>query len=101
MQNGKKEFSLPHLEEQTETDEDSVSSSDKAVSPMPGIIDKIFVREGDTIKKGDNLFVLIAMKMEHVVKAPKDAVVTGVYFKSGDNIAKDAVVVAFSEGVIE
>ncbi|XP_044752182.1 methylcrotonoyl-CoA carboxylase subunit alpha, mitochondrial [Coccinella septempunctata] len=97
--NGKKEFSLPHMVQQTETEDDLTTTSSKAVSPMPGIIDKIFVGVGDTIRKGDNLFVLIAMKMEHIVKAPRDAKVAGVHFKPGDNIAKDAVVVAFEEEV--
>lgn len=35
-----------------------------AVSPMPGIIEKISVNIGDRVKKGDSLIVLIAMKME-------------------------------------
>lgn len=35
-----------------------------ALSPMPGLVDKIFVNKGDTVKKGDSLLVIVAMKME-------------------------------------
>lgn len=35
-----------------------------ALSPMPGLVDKIFVKKGDVVKKGDSLLVIIAMKME-------------------------------------
>lgn len=35
-----------------------------ALSPMPGLVEKIFVNEGDTVKKGDSLLVIVAMKME-------------------------------------
>lgn len=35
-----------------------------ALSPMPGLVDKIFVNKGDIIKKGDSLLVIVAMKME-------------------------------------
>jgi len=31
---------------------------------MPGLVDKIFVSKGDTVKKGDSLLVIVAMKME-------------------------------------
>lgn len=64
---------------------------------MPGVIDKILVNSGDQVKKGDSLFVLIAMKMEHVVKADRDAVIENVYFKVGDNVQKDVTVIQFKE----
>lgn len=35
-----------------------------AVSPMPGVVDKVFVKVGDTVTAGDPLLVIIAMKME-------------------------------------
>lgn len=62
---------------------------------MPGILDKIFVKSGDQVQKGDSLFVLIAMKMEYVVKASRDAKISDVFFKAGDNVSKDATVVQF------
>ncbi|MBN1633694.1 MAG: acetyl-CoA carboxylase biotin carboxyl carrier protein subunit [Ignavibacteria bacterium] len=48
------------------------------VSPMPGSIVKVNVKEGDRIKKGQVLLVLEAMKMENELKATKDCIVTKV-----------------------
>jgi biotin carboxyl carrier protein len=44
-------------------------------APMPGLVLRINVAVGDTIKKGDALLVLEAMKMENVIKAAGDGVV--------------------------
>lgn len=67
-----------------------------AKSPMPGVLDKMFVKVGDVVKKGDSLFVIIAMKMEYVVKAAKDGVVEEVAkFNVGDSIAKNTELVKF------
>lgn len=82
------------------TEQDTESSGgalNKAVTPMPGVLDKLLVKAGDLVKKGDSLFVLIAMKMEYVVKANRDAKVASVNFKVGDNVPKDATVVQFEE----
>lgn len=42
----------------------NVSSSESALSPMPGVVDKIFVKINDVVKAGDPLLTIIAMKME-------------------------------------
>ncbi len=39
----------------------------KVVSPLPGIILELFVKEGDVVKTGDKLLVLEAMKMENMI----------------------------------
>lgn len=64
---------------------------------MPGVVDKILVQNGAVVKKGDSLVVLIAMKMEYIVKAGKDAIVEEVLYTMGDSVAKDAVLVRFKE----
>ena len=43
---------------------------------MPGVVVDVKVNEGDSVKKGDTLFVLSAMKMESTIVAPQDGVVT-------------------------
>ncbi|KAJ8934193.1 hypothetical protein NQ314_013510 [Rhamnusium bicolor] len=97
-QNGKVQFSLEQPKFLSAQDEAaSTGLLNKAVAPMPGILDKLLVKTGDVVKKGDSLFVLIAMKMEHVVKANRDATILNVLFKAGDNVAKDATIVQFDE----
>lgn len=66
-----------------------------AVAPMPGIIEKILVQDGEQVVKGQPLLVMIAMKMEYVIRAPEAGVVKKVFYKVGDNVAKNAALVKF------
>jgi 3-methylcrotonyl-CoA carboxylase alpha subunit len=47
----------------------------RVLSPMPGKVSKLLVADGTPVKRGDNILIVEAMKMEHLVKAPKDGVV--------------------------
>jgi 3-methylcrotonyl-CoA carboxylase alpha subunit len=53
-------------------------------APMPGVVLKIVVREGDVVSKGAPLLILEAMKMEHQILAPYDGTVGGVHCKEGE-----------------
>jgi len=64
-------------------------------APMPGLVLKVFVTEGMEIKKGDNLFVLEAMKMENIIKAPSDVTVKTIKIKPGDKVEKNQVLMMF------
>jgi biotin carboxyl carrier protein len=64
-------------------------------APMPGLVLKLFVSEGSDVKKGDNLFVLEAMKMENIIKSPADVIVKSVKIKSGDKVEKGQVLLLF------
>ena len=64
-------------------------------APMPGMVLKVMVKEGDTVKKGDGLLVLEAMKMENNIKAAGDAVVKEVCIKTGDKVEKNQVLINF------
>lgn len=64
-------------------------------APMPGLVLKLFVSEGTHIKKGDNLFVLEAMKMENIIKSPADVIVKSVKIKPGDKVEKGQVLLLF------
>ena len=68
----------------------------EAKAPMPGMVLKVFVAEGDEIKKGDNLFILEAMKMENIIKSLDDLVVKAVKIKAGDKVEKGQVLVQFA-----
>jgi biotin carboxyl carrier protein len=62
---------------------------------MPGMVLKILVKEGDTVKKGDGLLVLEAMKMENNIKALGDGVVSKIPIKAGDKVEKNQVMISF------
>lgn len=64
-------------------------------APMPGLVLKIFVKEGDEVKKGENLFILEAMKMENIIKSPGDVVVKSIKIKPGDKVEKGQVLILF------
>jgi glutaconyl-CoA decarboxylase len=53
-------------------------SGNKVESPMPGIILDIKVAVGDTVKVGDSLVILEAMKMENDIVSSFDGTVTGI-----------------------
>jgi biotin carboxyl carrier protein len=65
-------------------------------APMPGMVLKLFVNEGTEVKKGDNLFILEAMKMENIIKSPADVTVKTVKIKPGDKVEKGQVMLIFS-----
>lgn len=65
-------------------------------APMPGLVIRILAAEGDEIEKGGNLFVLEAMKMENIIKAPADVKIKSVKAKPGDKVEKNQVVMIFS-----
>jgi biotin carboxyl carrier protein len=64
-------------------------------APMPGLVLKLFVNEGDEVKKGDNLFILEAMKMENIIKAPADVTIKTIKIKPGDKVEKGQVLMLF------
>jgi biotin carboxyl carrier protein len=65
-------------------------------APMPGLVIRILVAEGDEVEKGGNLFVLEAMKMENIIKAPADVKIKSIRVKSGDKVEKNQVVMIFA-----
>ena len=65
-------------------------------APMPGTILRISVTEGQTVKAGDVLCVLEAMKMENEIKAPKDGKVIQILVAKGANVATGATLVVLA-----
>lgn len=62
-------------------------------APMPGLVLKILVEEGQEIKKGTPLLILEAMKMENVFKATADATIEKILVEEGQAIEKAAVLI--------
>ncbi|MBS1644231.1 MAG: biotin/lipoyl-binding protein [Bacteroidetes bacterium] len=64
-------------------------------APMPGMILKILVQEGQEIKKGEGLLILEAMKMENVLKAAADARVKTIKIAEKTAVEKGTVLLEF------
>jgi acetyl/propionyl-CoA carboxylase alpha subunit len=77
-----------------------IESSSKIISkdvkaPMPGLIQQVFVEEGQAVKQGDTLVVLVAMKMENSIKASSDATIKSIKINSGQTVEKNQVLMDF------
>jgi glutaconyl-CoA decarboxylase len=55
-------------------------------APMPGKVIQVKVKQGDSVKKGQELIVVEAMKMHNPVLAANDGVVQEIFVKAGDPI---------------
>jgi 3-methylcrotonyl-CoA carboxylase alpha subunit len=62
----------------------------RLTAPMPGKVVSFAVQAGDTVKKGQPLAVMDAMKMEHTIAAPQDGVVTELLYAPGDQVVEGA-----------
>jgi biotin carboxyl carrier protein len=65
-------------------------------APMPGLVLRIPINEGDSVSKGEGLLVLEAMKMENSIKAPGDVVVSKIHVKPGQAVEKNQLLVSFA-----
>ncbi len=70
-------------------------TSKMLLCPMPGLVVSISVEEGQEVKAGETLAVVEAMKMENVLRAERDVVISAVKAKPGDSLAVDAVIMEF------
>ena len=71
-------------------------AGEKVNSPMPGTILKVNVAAGQTVKEGDVLVILEAMKMENEIMAPKDGTVAQVLVEKGASVNTGDVLVVIA-----
>ena len=76
---------------------DTDANDGRLTAMMPGRVVKVMAKVGDSIKKGQALIIMEAMKMEHTIVSPRDGVVERVAFKENDLVPADAVLFAFAE----
>ena len=73
------------------------SGSGKPVTaPLPGVIIEISVNVGDTVKQGQQVAVLEAMKMENVIEATNAGTVTAINVNKGDSVLEGAPIVTIA-----
>jgi propionyl-CoA carboxylase alpha chain len=65
------------------------------LSPMPGLLVSLAVKEGDSVNAGDELAVLEAMKMENTLYAERDGVVAKISYDAGASLAVDDQIMEF------
>lgn len=74
-----------------------VSPAGKISSPLPGTVVNIFVREGDTVKVGQKLMVLEAMKMENNIDSDKDGKVRSIPVRPGQSVMEGDTLIEIGE----
>jgi biotin carboxyl carrier protein len=68
-------------------------SAHALTAPMPATVIKVLVTPGSTVKKGDTVILLEAMKMELPLRAPADATVRAVHCREGELVQPDATLI--------
>jgi glutaconyl-CoA/methylmalonyl-CoA decarboxylase subunit gamma len=62
----------------------------QVTSPLPGTVLQVLVKAGDTVKKGDKLLVMEAMKMENNIQSERDGIIKSIKVAVGDNVLQGA-----------
>jgi propionyl-CoA carboxylase alpha chain len=62
------------------------------ICPMPGMLVKLHVAEGETVQAGQPLATVEAMKMENILRAEKEGVIAKINAAEGESLAVDAVI---------
>lgn len=60
-------------------------------APIPGLITRLLLKEGDTVRKGQPVLCLDAMKLENEIPAPREGTVKSVAVRSGQAVEKGQV----------
>ena len=75
---------------------ESADLSNFLISPMPGLVVSISIQVGDQVRAGQPLVIVDAMKMENVLRAERDAIVSKIMVSEGDSVAVDQVIIEFN-----
>ncbi|MCU0882391.1 MAG: acetyl/propionyl/methylcrotonyl-CoA carboxylase subunit alpha [Hyphomonadaceae bacterium] len=67
--------------------------SGEVISPMPGLVVSLEVAVGSSVKSGEAVAIVEAMKMQNIIRAERDGKVTAIHVKAGDPVAADEVMV--------
>lgn len=79
-----------HMPEKVDQDR-----SNFLISPMPGLLVSINVKVGQSVKEGESLVVVEAMKMENVLRAERDVIIKSIKQNTGCSLAVDEVIMEF------
>ncbi len=68
----------------------------RLTAPMPGRVIQLLVAAGETVRQGQPMMVIEAMKMEHTIAAPRDGIVAAVHYAAGDPVEEGAELIALA-----
>ncbi len=71
-------------------------STDAVSAPMPGVVLDIAVKVGETVKRGQQLCALEAMKMKSAIRSPRDGVIAAIEITEGQRVVHGQVIVRFA-----
>lgn len=72
------------------------NGSASVYAPIPGVIESVLVRVGDTISVGDGLCVLEAMKMKNIIRATRAGVVESINVTPGQQVKHHDILISFA-----
>ncbi|HEY5211346.1 MAG TPA: acetyl-CoA carboxylase biotin carboxylase subunit [Stellaceae bacterium] len=75
---------------------DVAAAGGRLTAPMPGKIVQVLARSGETVKRGQPILILEAMKMEHTIAAPADGIVDAINYAVGELVDEGAVLIGFT-----
>ncbi len=75
----------------------AVDKSKSVQAPIPGVILSVAVKPGDTVKSGQELCLLEAMKMKNAIRANRDGKIANVLVASGETVRHGQVLMEFAD----
>jgi 3-methylcrotonyl-CoA carboxylase alpha subunit len=72
------------------------AAAGRLTAPMPGRVVQVLVKTGDSVRQGQPMMVVEAMKMEHTIAAPREGTVAAVHFTPGDLVEEGAELIALA-----
>ena len=86
---------LDYVDPLVEPDDAAVAGG-RLTAPMPGKVVQVLAQPGETVKRGQPILILEAMKMEHTIAAPADGTVDAINYKAGELVEEGAALIAFT-----
>ncbi|MFA5835608.1 MAG: biotin/lipoyl-containing protein [Bellilinea sp.] len=75
----------------------AANSANAVLAPLPGTIVGITVREGQIVKRGEELLTLEAMKMKNSIRAGRDGKVGTIHVKVGDQVRHNQILLDYAD----
>ena len=75
---------------------DASAGADEILAPMPGLLTRLMVGVGDVVKKGQNVAVIEAMKMENMLVSEANGVIKDIHAAEGDNLNVEDLIITLT-----